>query len=43
LNQSTESDPVVEGNDFLVTYKIFNTGYAAAKNVDVSDRYDPNR
>lgn len=42
LYKATESDPVVEGKDFQVTYKIINTGNAVATAVEVTDRYDPN-
>lgn len=39
----TNSDVVVEGRDFLVSYQIVNTGNAAATKIEVSDRYDPAR
>mmetsp|Transcript_9210 Transcript_9210/g.15294 ORF Transcript_9210/g.15294 Transcript_9210/m.15294 type:complete len:202 (+) Transcript_9210:67-672(+) len=42
LYKYTDSDPVVEGMDFFVNYQIINTGNAAASNIEVSDRYDPN-
>jgi hypothetical protein len=43
LLKSTPSDIVVEGQDFLVSYQIINTGNAAATKIEVSDRYDPAR
>ena len=41
--QSTSTDAVVEGRDFLVTYQIINVGNAAATSIEVSDRYDAAR
>lgn len=38
--QFTETNPVVEGQDFVVTYQIFNTGDATASDIEVVDKYD---
>jgi hypothetical protein len=41
--QATKSAHIVEGEPFIVTYKIINNGDATATKIDVADRYDPNR
>lgn len=41
--QSTNTAPVVEGKEFAVTYQIFNNGDGTASNIEINDRYDPNR
>jgi hypothetical protein len=41
--QSTKSKHIVEGEPFVVTYKIINNGDATATKIDIGDRYDPNR
>lgn len=40
IRQSTSTDPIVEGADFTVTYKLYNTGEATATNIEVIDKYD---
>eukprot|EP01036_Dinobryon_divergens_P023719 gene23719-32100_t len=41
LYKSTETNPVAEGADFLVSYQVINIGDAAAANIDIADKYDP--
>jgi hypothetical protein len=38
--QVTETEPVVEGRDFVVKYKLINTGDATATNIEIQDKYD---
>lgn len=38
--QYTETNPVVEGQDFVVTYQIFNVGDNTANSIEVLDKYD---
>lgn len=41
--QHSHTNPVVEGMDFVITYQLVNLGNAAATNIELVDRYDPNR
>lgn len=43
FQQSSQTDPVVEGQDFVVNYLVVNTGDAIATKIEISDRYDANR
>eukprot|EP01033_Poteriospumella_lacustris_P004186 gene4186-2985_t len=38
----SHTNPVVEGMDFVITYQLVNLGNAAATNIELVDRYDPN-
>ena len=41
--QHSHTNAVVEGMDFVITYQLVNLGNAAATNIELVDRYDPNR
>mmetsp|Transcript_11547 Transcript_11547/g.15864 ORF Transcript_11547/g.15864 Transcript_11547/m.15864 type:complete len:204 (+) Transcript_11547:18-629(+) len=41
LYKSTETNPVAEGVDFLVSYQIINIGDVTGINIDIVDKYDP--
>lgn len=38
----TTTVPVVEGNEFHVTYQVINNGESTATKVEIFDKYDPN-
>ena len=41
--QFTDTNPVVEAKDFVITYQLINNGNGIATGIEVRDRYDPNR
>mmetsp|Transcript_14790 Transcript_14790/g.22277 ORF Transcript_14790/g.22277 Transcript_14790/m.22277 type:complete len:205 (+) Transcript_14790:50-664(+) len=41
LHKTSKTNPVVEGEDFVITYTVTNNGGLAAKGVEIGDRYDP--
>lgn len=40
--QSATPFPLIQGKDFVVTYRVYNGGETGASLVSVTDRYDPN-
>jgi len=38
--KSTETKPVVQNRDFVITYKVVNIGDGPAYNIEITDRYD---
>ncbi len=38
----SDTNPVVENEDFVIVYQLVNLGSATATSIDVADRYDPN-
>ena len=43
LYKSTETNPVVEQKDFVISYQVINTGEVVANNIEIADKYDPKR
>ena len=43
FHKTISTKPIVEGQDLQVVYSIINNGDSAAFNVEINDKYDPNR
>lgn len=43
LYKYSDTNPVVEGKDFVISYQLVNIGNTAATSIEIGDRYDPNR
>lgn len=41
LDKSTETNPVVEGQKFVISYHLSNKGEKTASKIEIGDRYDP--
>jgi len=43
VSQFSDTNPVVEGKEFVVSYQLVNMGNAVASKIDIADNYDVNR
>ena len=43
LYKYSDTNPVVEGKDFVISYQLVNIGNTGATSIEIGDRYDPNR
>lgn len=42
FHKSTATSPVVQNQEFVISYKVTNEGEGAAYNIEITDRYDQN-
>lgn len=42
LDKSSDTNPVIEGENFVIVYHLTNQGNAPASKIEIGDRYDPN-